>query len=46
MKKELKNGMLEYERPNIVSTMCCVEQGFAGSSMLEDMKESEGEWAY
>ena len=46
MKKELKNGMLEYERPNIVTTMCCVEQGFAASSMLDDMKETEGEWAY
>jgi hypothetical protein len=46
MKKELKTGMLEYERPNIVTTMCCVEQGFADSSMLEDMKETEGEWAY
>ena len=46
MKKELKTGMLEYERPNIVTTMCCVEQGFAGSSMWEDMKETEGDWAY
>jgi hypothetical protein len=40
---------LEYTKPQVTTILLQVEQGFAGStgsSMLDDMKETEGEWAY
>ena len=36
----------EYEQPQMISIELNVEHGFSASSTLEDMKESEGEWAY
>ena len=35
----------EYEQPQVTTILLDVEQGFAQSSMLDDMKETEGEWA-
>ncbi len=45
MKKLLKRGALEYEQPQITTLLFEAEQGFATSSMLDDMKETQGEWA-
>ena len=36
---------LEYEKPQVTAILLQVEQGFAQSSQLDDMKETEGEWA-
>ena len=36
---------LEYEKPQVTAILRQVEQGFAQSSQLDDMKETEGEWA-
>ena len=35
----------EYEKPQVTTILLQVEQGFAQSSQLDDMKETEGEWA-
>ena len=37
---------LEYEQPQMTMILLDVEQGFASSTQLEDMKESEGQWEY
>ena len=39
-------AQLEYEQPQMTTILLDVEQGFAASSQLEDMKETEGEWEY
>ena len=39
-------GTLEYEQPQISILAVEIEQGFAQSSQLDDMKESEGQWEY
>ena len=50
MKKTTK--ALEYTKPQVTTILLQVEQGFAvsepsnGSSQLDDMKETSGEWAY
>lgn len=36
---------LEYEKPQVTVILLQVEQGFAQSSQMDDMKETEGEWA-
>ena len=46
MKRVTMNVATEYEKPQVATILLEVEQGFAGSSMLDDMKETEGEWAY
>ena len=46
MKRVTMNVATEYEKPQLTAILLEVEQGFAGSSMLDDMKETEGEWAY
>jgi hypothetical protein len=50
MKKTTK--ALEYTKPQVTTILLQVEQGFfvsestEGSSQLDDMKETSGEWAY
>ena len=44
MKKQFFKAF-EYEKPQLTTILLEVEQGFAQSSMLDDMKETEGEWA-
>jgi hypothetical protein len=44
MKRALKRGALEYEQPQVESILLAMEQGFAKSSQLDDMYETEGEW--
>ena len=39
-------AQLEYEQPQMTMISLDVEQGFASSAQLEDMKESEGQWEY
>ncbi len=46
MKRVTMNVASEYEKPQVATLLLEVEQGFANSSMLDDMKETEGEWAY
>ncbi|MBQ3026951.1 MAG: hypothetical protein IJD27_05430 [Alistipes sp.] len=46
MKKDLKMAAREYEQPQITTILLSAERGFATSSNLEDMRETEGEWAY
>ncbi|MBR2859132.1 MAG: hypothetical protein IKB90_03425 [Alistipes sp.] len=36
---------LEYKKPQVTAILLQVEQGFAQSSQMDDMKETEGEWA-
>lgn len=38
-------GELKYEQPQINVVAVEIEHGFAQSSQLDDMKESNGEWA-
>ncbi len=48
MKRVTQNAAIEYEQPQVTTILLEVEQGFAGSSpnsQLDDMKETEGEWA-
>ena len=45
MRKEMM-AQLEYEQPQMTMILLDVEQGFASSTQLEDMKESEGQWEY
>ena len=45
MKKVIHNAAQEYEKPQMTMVLLQVEQGFAQSSQLDDMKETEGEWA-
>lgn len=44
MKRALKRGVLEYEKPQVTTILLKAEQGFAKSTQLEDMYETEGEW--
>ena len=44
MKKTIFDA-LEYEQPQINVLAVEIEQGFTQSSQLDDMKESNGEWA-
>lgn len=37
---------LEYEQPQVTTILLQVEQGFANSAQLDDMKETEGSWEY
>lgn len=49
--KKTTMAAIEYEKPQVSTILLQVEQGFAvsessdGSSQLDDMKESAGEWA-
>ena len=45
MRKTNYLAALEYESPQVEMVMLEVEHGFAQSSQLDDMKESNGEWA-
>lgn len=48
MRKVTKKPLDNYEQPQVTTILLEVEQGFASSSpssMLDDMKETEGEWA-
>ena len=45
MRKTNKSGTLEYESPQMEMVLLAVEQGFAGSTSLDNMTESGGEWA-
>ena len=45
MRKTNKSGTLEYESPQMEMLLLEVEQGFASSTLLDDMTESGGEWA-
>lgn len=46
MKRVQKMVAQEYEQPQMTTILLHAEQGFATSSNLEDMRETEGEWAY
>lgn len=46
MKKTQMKAHLEYEQPQMTMILLNVEQGFGSSTQLDDMKESDGEWAY
>jgi hypothetical protein len=43
--KKTTMAAMEYEKPQINVVAVEIEQGFAQSSQLDDMKESNGEWA-
>ena len=45
MKRVTQMVANEYEKPQMTMVLLEVEQGFAQSSQLDDMKETEGEWA-
>ena len=45
MKRVTRMAAQEYEKPQVTTILLQVEQGFAQSSQLDDMKETEGEWA-
>lgn len=45
MRKTSKPVTLEYESPQMEMLLLAVEQGFAGSTLLDNMTESEGAWA-
>ena len=45
MKRVTQMVANEYEKPQLTMVLLEVEQGFAQSSQLDDMKETEGEWA-
>ena len=45
MKRVTQLATQEYEKPQMTMVLLQVEQGFAQSSQLDDMKETEGEWA-
>ena len=45
MKRVTQLATQEYEKPQVTAILLQVEQGFAQSSQLDDMKETEGEWA-
>ena len=45
MKRVTQVVAQEYEKPQLTTILLEVEQGFAQSSQLDDMKETEGEWA-
>lgn len=45
MKRVMKRLATEYEQPQMTTILLDVEQGFAVSSQLDDMKEDEGAWA-
>ena len=48
MRKVTRKAAIDYEQPQVTTILLEVEQGFASSSpnsMLDDMKETEGEWA-
>lgn len=50
--KKTTMAAMEYEKPQVTTILLQVEQGFSvsepsnNSSMLDDMKETNGEWAY
>lgn len=44
MKRVTQVVAQEYEKPQLTIVLLEVEQGFAQSSQLDDMKETEGEW--
>ena len=44
MKKSIKNISTEYEKPILAAVEINTERGFAASSQLDDMTESEGSW--
>ena len=45
MKRTTLKASVNYEKPQVELLSFCVERGFEGSgSMLDDMKETEGEW--
>ena len=45
MKRVTQMVAHEYEKPQLTMVLLEVERGFAQSSQLDDMKETEGEWA-
>ena len=48
MKRVTSRALDNYEQPQVTTILLQVEQGFASSSpnsQLDDMKETEGEWA-
>ena len=47
MKRVTRMAAQEYEQPQVTTILLQVESGYASSStsMLDDMKETEGEWA-
>ena len=45
MRKVTRKAAIDYEQPQVTTILLQVEQGFAQSSQLDDMKETEGEWA-
>lgn len=46
MKRVTKVAAVEYEKPQVTAILLQVEQGFANSAQLDDMKETEGSWEY
>ena len=46
MKRVTKVAAVEYEKPKVTTILLQVEQGFANSAQLDDMKETEGSWEY
>ncbi|MBR6656320.1 MAG: hypothetical protein IKL20_06955 [Alistipes sp.] len=44
MKVFIKRFNNNYHSPKLVVEQVCVENGFAGSSTLDDMYETDGEW--
>ncbi|MBR6655458.1 MAG: hypothetical protein IKL20_02495 [Alistipes sp.] len=45
MRKVTRKAAIDYEQPQVTTILLQVEQGFAQSSQLDDMKETEGAWA-
>lgn len=46
MKKFVKRLSSEYEKPVVKSVEISIERGFATSSQIDDMFETEGKWEY